>query len=189
FFRGHTTTSTRGETPMGINPLDPRSTAGKPDRDLRRGHGTRALGPSDSPDTGADLAGNSAGRDARDADPDSDSDRQGPGERDARPFDRYFPDLHDALLERLPNHCVIDGEIVIATPAGLDFDALQMRLHPAASRVAKLAQQAPASFVAFDALAVAGRDVRAEPQPARRARPAKLLAGAGPPVYPPAATG
>src|SRR6187549_1016756 len=59
--------------------------------------------------------------------------------RDLRPLDRYFPDLHDALLERLPEGCVIDGEIVIATAAGLDFDALQMRLHPAASRVATLA--------------------------------------------------
>jgi len=103
--------------------------------------------------------------------------------RDARPFDRYFPDLHDALLERLPNHCVIDGEIVIAAASGLDFDALQMRLHPAASRVAMLAKQAPASFVAFDALAVAGRDVREEPQHARRARLEKLLARAEPPLY------
>jgi hypothetical protein len=59
--------------------------------------------------------------------------------RDLRPLDRYFPELHDALLERLPDGCVVDGEIVIATPAGLDFDALQLRLHPAASRVAKLA--------------------------------------------------
>jgi ATP-dependent DNA ligase len=56
--------------------------------------------------------------------------------RDSRPLDRYFPDLHDALMERLPEGCVIDGEIVIATAHGLDFDALQMRLHPAASRVA-----------------------------------------------------
>src|SRR5262245_13809737 len=70
--------------------------------------------------------------------------------RDLRPFDRYFPDLHDALLARLPQQCVVDGEIVIATPRGLDFDALQMRLHPAASRVAKLAASTPASFVAFD---------------------------------------
>ena len=74
--------------------------------------------------------------------------------RDLRPLDRYFPDLHDALLERLPEGCVIDGEIVIATAAGLDFDALQMRLHPAASRVAMLAKQSKASFVAFDALAL-----------------------------------
>src|SRR5688572_8033026 len=56
--------------------------------------------------------------------------------RDLKPLDRYFPELHAALLERLPDDCVIDGEIVIATPHGLDFDLLQMRLHPAASRVA-----------------------------------------------------
>ena len=64
--------------------------------------------------------------------------------RDLRPLDRYFPELHDIFLERLPDGCVIDGEIVIATAHGLDFDALQMRLHPAASRVAKLAKETPA---------------------------------------------
>src|SRR4051812_39782345 len=84
--------------------------------------------------------------------------------RDLRPLDRYFPDLHDVLLERLREPCVLDGEIVIATTHGLDFDALQMRLHPAASRVAKLARATPASFVAFDVLAVGRRDVRARPQ-------------------------
>src|SRR6266566_3325594 len=80
--------------------------------------------------------------------------------RDLRPLDRYFPELHDIFLAQLPDGCVVDGEIVIATPHGLDFDALQLRLHPAASRVAKLAKERPASFVAFDALAVDGRDVR-----------------------------
>src|SRR3954467_6810700 len=59
--------------------------------------------------------------------------------RDLRPLDRYFPELHAIFLEALPDGCVIDGEIVIATPRGLDFDALQLRLHPAASRVARLA--------------------------------------------------
>jgi ATP-dependent DNA ligase len=103
--------------------------------------------------------------------------------RDSRPLDRYFPDLHDALLERLPEGCVIDGEIVIATAQGLDFDALQMRLHPAASRVAMLAKQTPASFVAFDALAVGGRDVMKLPQSERRAILEKLLAKAKPPLY------
>src|SRR3979409_1056684 len=73
--------------------------------------------------------------------------------RDLRPLDRYFPELHEALLEKVPAGCVIDGEIVIATPRGLDFDALQLRLHPAESRVAKLAKETPSSFVAFDALA------------------------------------
>ena len=65
--------------------------------------------------------------------------------RDLRPFDRYFPDLHDAFLAGLPEGCVLDGEIVIATAHGLDFDALQMRLHPAESRVSKLARETPAS--------------------------------------------
>src|SRR5947209_8307826 len=76
--------------------------------------------------------------------------------RDLRPLDRYFPELHAALLAGLPEGCVIDGEIVIATPHGLDFDALQLRLHPAASRIAKLARETPASFVAFDVLAADG---------------------------------
>ena len=65
--------------------------------------------------------------------------------RDSRPLDRYFPELHDALLERLPKDCVVDGEIVIATAQGLDFDALQLRLHPAESRVVKLAKDTPSS--------------------------------------------
>ncbi|HET7401172.1 MAG TPA: hypothetical protein VFJ62_05295, partial [Usitatibacter sp.] len=82
--------------------------------------------------------------------------------RDSRPLDRYFPDLHDALRERLPEDCVVDGEIVIATPQGLDFDALQLRLHPAASRVAKLAEETPSQFVAFDLLAADGESFMGE---------------------------
>ena len=70
--------------------------------------------------------------------------------RDLKPLDRYFPELHDGLVEALPDGCVVDGEIVIATPRGLNFDLLQLRLHPAASRVAKLAKETPAEFVAFD---------------------------------------
>src|SRR6266850_7946712 len=103
--------------------------------------------------------------------------------RDLRPLDRYFPELHDVLVEKLPDGCVVDGEIVIATAKGLDFDALQLRLHPAASRVAKLAQETPASFVAFDALAVDGRNLMAEPQTARRTALEKLLARAQRPLY------
>jgi ATP-dependent DNA ligase len=103
--------------------------------------------------------------------------------RDLRPLDRYFPELHDALVARLPDGCVLDGEIVIAGKDGLDFDALQMRLHPAASRVAKLAKETPASFVAFDALAIGGRSVMAKPQAERRAALEKLLAKAQPPLY------
>ncbi len=103
--------------------------------------------------------------------------------RDSRPLDRYFPDLHEALKKKLPDRCVVDGEIVIAGPRGLDFDALQLRLHPAASRVAKLAKEAPASFVAFDVLALDGRSVMAKPQAERRALLEKLLARAKPPLH------
>ena len=103
--------------------------------------------------------------------------------RDLRPLDRYFPELHDALIAGLPEGCVLDGEIVIATPEGLDFDALQLRLHPAASRVAKLAAATPSAFVAFDALAADGEDLRKAPQAERRARLEQLLAGVRPPIY------
>jgi ATP-dependent DNA ligase len=103
--------------------------------------------------------------------------------RDSRPLDRYFPDLHDALLARLPKRCVVDGEIVIATVRGLDFDALQLRLHPAESRVAKLAKETPASFVAFDVLAVGERDLMSTPYEARRTALEKLLANVRPPIY------
>ena len=103
--------------------------------------------------------------------------------RDLRPLDRYFPELHAVLLEKLPDGCVIDGEIVIATPRGLDFDALQLRLHPAASRAAKLAIETPAAFVAFDAIAIGGRDLRSAPQVERRALLEQALAGREPPVH------
>ena len=102
--------------------------------------------------------------------------------RDA-PARSLLPELHDTLLARLPSGCVIDGEIVIATQHGLDFDALQLRLHPAASRVAKLAKETPASFVAFDALAVGGRNVMAAPQSERRSLLEQHLTGVEPPVY------
>src|SRR5262245_45492362 len=103
--------------------------------------------------------------------------------RDLKPLDRYFPEVHEALLAQLPKGCVIDGEIVIASPAGLDFGALQMRLHPAASRVAKLAKEIPASFVAFDLLAANGRSRMSAGQRERRALLERLLAGARPPVH------
>jgi len=103
--------------------------------------------------------------------------------RDLRPLDRYFPELHDALLANVPDGCVVDGEIVIATPRGLDFDALQLRLHPAASRVAKLAKETPASFVAFDVLAMDGKDVRDVAQSERRVCLERLLGGAQPPIH------
>jgi ATP-dependent DNA ligase len=103
--------------------------------------------------------------------------------RDLRPLDRYFPELHDALLAGLPDGCIVDGEIVIASPHGLDFEALQLRLHPAASRVTKLAHETPASFVAFDAIAVAGQDLRNVPQSDRRAQLERLLARVRPPIH------
>ena len=103
--------------------------------------------------------------------------------RDSRPLDRYFPELHEALLDRLPDRCVVDGEIVIVSPHGLDFDALQMRLHPAASRVAKLAKEIPTSFVAFDLVAASGRDLRETPQAERRRLLEQTLRGVEPPVY------
>jgi ATP-dependent DNA ligase len=103
--------------------------------------------------------------------------------RDLKPLDRYFPELHAACLERLPPRCVLDGEVVIATSDGLDFDALQQRIHPAASRIARLAAETPAALVVFDVLAAEGRDVRSESQRDRRAILERLLAGVEPPVH------
>jgi len=103
--------------------------------------------------------------------------------RDGRPLDRYFPELHDVFSRVLPPRSVIDGEIVIVTREGLDFDLLQLRLHPAASRVAKLARETPASFVAFDLLAMEGRDIRSASQAERRQALERLLRGVEPPVH------
>ncbi len=103
--------------------------------------------------------------------------------RDKKPLDRYFPELHALFLERLPEGSVLDGEIVIAGADGLDFDALQLRLHPAESRVEKLARETPAAFVAFDLLACGGRSLLSTPQAERRSALERLLADAGPPLY------
>jgi ATP-dependent DNA ligase len=103
--------------------------------------------------------------------------------RDLRPLDRYFPDLHEVFLRLLPGGCIVDGEIVIAADNGLDFDALQLRLHPAASRVAMLAKATPAAFVAFDLLAIDGRDVRAVAQQDRRSLLEQLLARVSRPIH------
>jgi ATP-dependent DNA ligase len=97
--------------------------------------------------------------------------------RDCRPLDRYFPELDAVFRKSLPPRVVLDGEIVIAGPHGLDFDALQLRLHPAASRVAKLAAATPASFVAFDLLGEGSEDLRPRPQADRRKRLEQALAG------------
>jgi ATP-dependent DNA ligase len=103
--------------------------------------------------------------------------------RDLRALDRYFPELDEALVAALPDGSIVDGEIVVVGAAGLDFDALQQRLHPAASRVAKLAVATPASFVAFDLLAADGNSLVERPQEERRAALERLLAGARPPLY------
>ena len=103
--------------------------------------------------------------------------------REERPLNRYFPELIEPLQTQLPPRAVLDGEIVIATGDGLDFDALQLRLHPAASRVKLLSRQSPASIVFFDLLAEGDRDLRAEPFEARRRRLEELLREAAPPVH------
>ncbi len=90
--------------------------------------------------------------------------------RDEKPLNRYFPELLDPLRAQLPARCVLDGEIVIARTMALDFDALQLRLHPAASRVKLLSQQTPASVVFFDLLCEGDRDLRGEPFENRRER-------------------
>ena len=105
------------------------------------------------------------------------------GSRNERPLTRYFPELVAALVAQLPDRCVLDGEIVVAGPAGLDFDALSQRIHPAASRIALLAEQTPASFVAFDLLAEGQSDHRGDPYAERRRRLEALLAKTRPPVH------
>jgi ATP-dependent DNA ligase len=105
------------------------------------------------------------------------------GSRNERPLTRYFPDVVAAVRESLPERCVVDGEIVIATPEGLDFEALQQRIHPADSRVRRLAAETPASFVAFDLLALGDDDLRAAPLTDRRTALEKALAGVQPPVH------
>ncbi len=103
--------------------------------------------------------------------------------RDEKPLERYFPDVIEPLKAALPPQCVLDGEIVIARETGLDFEALQMRLHPAASRVKKLAGELPASIVFFDLLCEGADDLRGVPFAARRDRLEALLAGARAPVH------
>jgi ATP-dependent DNA ligase len=103
--------------------------------------------------------------------------------RELKPLDRYFPELHEALVAQLPEGTVLDGEIVIATDHGLDFEALQQRIHPAASRISRLAGETPSSFVAFDLLALEGRDIRERSQQDRRAALEHLLARAKPPLH------
>src|SRR5262249_15447284 len=104
------------------------------------------------------------------------------GSRNERPFNRYFPELVENLRSALPERAVVDGEIVIATEHGLEFDLLQMRIHPAASRIEKLAKETPAAFVAFDLLAIGDDDLRAAPLHDRRSRLEGVLVSTEPPV-------
>jgi ATP-dependent DNA ligase len=103
--------------------------------------------------------------------------------RDLKPLDRYFPELAAPLREQLPDRCVLDGEIVIAGADGLAFEALLIRIHPAASRVKMLAEASPASFVAWDVLALGDEDLRTTPQGERRARLEAILGRAEPPIH------
>ncbi len=105
------------------------------------------------------------------------------GSRNERPMTRYFPELVAAVTAELPERCVIDGEIVIGTEHGLDFEALQLRLHPAASRVRMLAEQTPASLIAFDLLALGDDDFTGLPFSERRAVLVDALAGSGPSIH------
>jgi ATP-dependent DNA ligase len=105
------------------------------------------------------------------------------GSRNERPLTRYFPEVVAAVLDNLPERCVLDGEIVIAGESGLDFDALLNRIHPADSRVRKLAIETPASFVAFDVLALGSEDLRQRPLGERRAALTEALAAVAPPVH------
>jgi ATP-dependent DNA ligase len=105
------------------------------------------------------------------------------GSRNERPLTRYFPELIEPIRQGTPERCVVDGEIVIAGPHGLDFDALLQRIHPAASRVALLASSTPASLIGFDLLALDDRDLRGEPFGTRRAELEQALARTPPPVH------
>ncbi len=105
------------------------------------------------------------------------------GSRNERPLTRYFPELLLPLRREIPAPAVVDGELVVAGPHGLDFDALTQRIHPAPSRVKLLSETTPGAFVAFDLLALDGRDLRDEPYTRRRSALESLLADAEPPVH------
>jgi len=103
--------------------------------------------------------------------------------RDTKPLNRYFPEVEAFLLEQLPERCVLDGEIVIASQGRLGFDALQLRVHPAASRVKLLAQQTPASIVFFDLLALGDEDLTQHPLAERHAKLTEVLKHTKPPIH------
>jgi ATP-dependent DNA ligase len=116
--------------------------------------------------------------------------------RDSKPLDRYFPELRATLIAQLPPQCILDGEIILVSKGasasgpgeyeragGLDFDALQLRIHPAASRIQFLAEQTPVSMVFFDLLALGTGDLRDQPFSARRTQLEHLLAPTAPPLH------
>jgi len=103
--------------------------------------------------------------------------------RDEKPLDRYFPELRAPLLAQLPTRCVLDGELVIAGDGGLDFEALQQRIHPAESRIAKLAKETPTSIVFFDLLCEGEKDLRERPFRERRELLERALRGCAPPLH------
>ena len=103
--------------------------------------------------------------------------------RDEKPLERYFPELVEVLKAQLPERCVLDGEIVIAQDGGLDFESLQLRLHPAVSRVTKLAREIPASVVFFDILCENDRDLLGTPFRERRKALESLLGDIVPPLH------
>ncbi|HET7030661.1 MAG TPA: ATP-dependent DNA ligase [Candidatus Limnocylindrales bacterium] len=103
--------------------------------------------------------------------------------RDLKPLDRYFPELNAPIRAAFPERCVIDGEVVISSDGELQFEALLLRIHPAASRVKMLAEESPASFVAWDVLALGDEDLRSTPQGERRARLEQAFAGVEPPIH------
>jgi ATP-dependent DNA ligase len=105
------------------------------------------------------------------------------GSRNERPLTRYFPEMADPIRASFPERCVVDGEIVLARGGRLDFDALQQRIHPADSRVQMLARTTPASFVAFDLLALDDADLMALPFRERRAKLEQLAARFRPPIH------
>lgn len=105
------------------------------------------------------------------------------GSRNERPMTRYFPEVVEAVREHFPPRAVVDGEIVVASGNALDFEALQQRIHPAVSRVTLLSTETPASFVAFDLLALGADDLTARPFAERRALLEEAFAGVAPPVH------
>lgn len=103
--------------------------------------------------------------------------------RDLKPLQRYFPEILGPLKASIPERCVLDGELVIAHEGRLDFDALLLRIHPAASRIEMLSKEHPCSYVAFDCLALGDEDLRNAPQKVRREKLELALAKAKAPVY------